>query len=190
VLGALLAAALAAAACGPAATPSPTYTAVPVGPTVWPAGTTGQYGLRIEPSLLGRLPSTVDAYRLAEDTITEHAALDDPELPKIFDNYAAATIGAVGSENWLVVVIAHFNPENQNPDAYDTWVGTWFTSACSPADGVGATAQEQIGDWLTDTATCKGGPQVYVVILSDYTVVSTLGGGPRDLGRKLIPALR
>ena len=178
-----------AAACAPGATPSPTYTEVPIGPTVWPEGTTGQYGLHIQPSLLGRLPATVDAYRIAEDTVSETGALDDPDLGKTFDNYAAGAIGAVGAANWLAVVVAHFSPANQTPDAYEQWVADWDATACSQADGVGTTGQEQIGDWLTDTATCIGGPVVYTTILDDYTVVSSLGQGPRDLGRQLIEAL-
>jgi hypothetical protein len=189
-LAALVAAiALAVAACGPGPSPAPNYTSVHIGPTPWPAGTTGQFGLHIDPSLLAKLPSTVDAYPLVEDALSENQALDDADLAKTFDRYAAAAIGNVGSDNWLNIVIGHRKPEAQTPEVLAAWIDQYATGACSQANGVSATAQETINDWTVDTATCQGGPVVYTLSLGNGVVLSMFGFGPRDLGRALIKAI-
>jgi len=190
MVGALLAVAVAAAACSPAGpTPEPQYTAVPIGATPWPSGTTGQYGLHIDPSLLGKLPRSVDAEPLVEDVDSESVALDSADLARTFDGYAAATIGAVGDANWLKLAIGHFQAANQTPDVYSAWVDQYATGACSQADGVSSTAQSTINDWLVDVATCGGGPTDYTLSLGGGVVLSMFGYGPRDLGRQLIGAL-
>lgn len=190
LLGALAAIAIAATACGPGATPSPRYTAVPIGATPWPSGTTGQYGLHIDPSLLAKLPATVEAFPLVEDAASESLALDNADLAKTFDGYAAAAIGMVGNdENWLNVVIGHFKPESQTPDVQASWVDDYATGACSQANAVSGTGQETINDWIVYKATCGGGPIVYTVVLGKGLILSMFGGGPRDLGRALIEAI-
>ena len=100
-------------ACAPGPSPAPAFTDIPIGATPWPSGTTGQYGLHIDPSLLARLPETVDAYPLVEDGFSEGQALNDADLARTFDNYAAASIGVITDTDWLNVVIGHFKPESQ-----------------------------------------------------------------------------
>jgi hypothetical protein len=181
---------MAAAACGPASgTPSPYQTEVPIGPTPWPSGTVGQYGLRIDPSLLARLPETVDAYPLLEDALTEGTDMQDPDLPKTFDRFAAAAIGDPTQDNWLNVAIGHLNPDAQGADVYQAWVAQYATGACSQANGVSATSQSTINDWFVDVASCGGGPVVYTLRLSDGVILSMFGMGSRDLGRNLIEAI-
>jgi hypothetical protein len=188
--------ALAAAACGPAATPTaPLYTEVPIGPTPWPSGTTGHYGLHIDPSLLARLPKSVDAYPIVEDPDSDSAAMDDPNLATTFDGYAAARIGEPADDNWLVLAIGHFKPvlpspgESDSPDLLESWVADYAAGACSQANGVASTNQETINFWIVDTATCAGGPVVYTLSLGKGVVLSMFDLGPRDLGRKLIQAI-
>ena len=183
----LVAIMLAGAACassGPSYTPNETQ--IPFGPSAWPSGTTGQYGLHVDPSLLGRLPSNVGAYPLVEATDTELEALDDPDLAKTFDRFAAASIGTLGDDNWLQLVIGHERPESQTPDLYVAWVDQYATGACSQADGVAGSSQPTINSWVVDVSTCAGGPIVYTLILGDGLLLSMYDLGPKDLGRMLI----
>jgi len=185
----LLAGALVGAGCAPAVTPTlPLYTEVPIGPTAWPAGTIGQYGLHIDPTLLARLPATVDAYQIVEDPDSESVAMGDPDLARTFDRYSAARIGEIGDTNWLALVIGHFSA-SAGSDAYSGWVDDYATGACSQANGVVDQGQETINFWNVDTATCGGGPVVYTLSLQNGIVLSMFGFGPLDLGRRLIDSL-
>jgi hypothetical protein len=189
----MLVIALAAVACGPAATATqPFFTEVPIGPTAWPGGTIGQYGLHVDPSLLGRLPSTVDAYQIVEDPDTEAQAMDDPNVAKVFDRYSAAKIGDIFEPDWISLVVGHFSAavgSDAYATAYTTWVDDYATAACSQADGVSSTSQETINFWFVDEATCGGGPVVYTLSLQNGFVLSIVGFGPLDLGRRLISSL-
>jgi hypothetical protein len=189
----MLALAVAALACGPAATPTaPLYTEVPIGPTAWPGGTIGQYGLHVDPSLLGRVPSTVDAYAIVEDPDIEAQAMDDQGLASVFDRYSAARIGEPGADNWISLVVAHFSAPTGSDaytTAYTTWVDDYASASCSQADGVASVTQETINFWFVDEAQCTGGPVVYTLSLQNGVVLSIVGFGPLDLGRKLISGL-
>jgi hypothetical protein len=190
-LGALITAiAVAGAACnGAGPTPTSRYTVVPIGATAWPSGTTGQYGLHIDPSLLARLPKSVVAKPLVEDAESESVAMDNADLAKTFDGYASAKIGEIGDDNWLKLVVGHFRIANQTPDVYSAWVDQYAAGACSQADGVSSTTQQTINDWFVDVATCGGGPIVYTLSPSEGVVLSMFEFGPRQLGRQLIVAL-
>jgi hypothetical protein len=190
---ALLAAALVSvAACG-VSSPSPTrppYTAVPIGPTIWPNGTVGQYGLKIDPSLVGKLPSSVGGLALREDPGSESGALSDADLPNTFDGYAAASVGALLDADWLYVAIGRLKPDKQNnADFYTAWVVEYAAGACSQANGVAGSGQQTINEKTVDVSTCNGGPVVYTLVSGDL-LISMYGLGPRDLGRKLIENLR
>jgi hypothetical protein len=167
----------------------PFYTEVPIGATPWPAGTVGQYGLHIDPALLKRIPSTVDAYPIVEDPDSESIYLDDPDLAKSFDRYAAARVGQIGDDNWLALAIGHFKAGVTTADAYPAWADQQAADDCSQANGVAGTTQEQINFWLVDESTCAGGPIVYSLPLGNGVVLAMLSFGPRDLGRKLIDSL-
>ncbi len=186
---ALVVIAAACFSCSPGPTSPPLETEVPIGATPWPNGTVGQYGLRIDPSLLAQLPGDVGAYPLAEDAETEMEALDDADLAKTFDSYAAASIGEISDDNWLRVVIGHLKPASQTADFYTAWVEQYASGACSQADGVSTSGQQTINDWIVDTATCAGGPVVYTLALGNGTILSMFGFGAKDLGRVLIDAL-
>jgi hypothetical protein len=179
----------AVAACSPGPAPTPSETQVTPVPTAWPSGTTGQYGLHIDPSLLGLLPRTVAAYPIVEDTDGETAALDNADLAHTFDNYAAAAIGVIGDPNWLQLVMGHLRPESQNADVQTAWISEYATGGCSQAGGVSGTSQQTISGWIVDVATCKGGPIVYTLSLGNGTILSMYGLGPKDLGKSLIGAL-
>lgn len=191
----LAAALLSVAACGvsPPTAPLPTYTAVPIGPTVWPAGTVGQYGLQIDPSLLGKLPATVGGLALVEDPGSESGALNNADLAKNLDGYAAASVGVIGDPDWLYVVVVRPKPANlNNADFYTAWVEQYATGACSQANGVAPNSgQQDINDWTVDVATCNGGPVVYTLVFGDGSLLLSMYGlGPRDLGRELINSLQ
>ncbi|HEX7492521.1 MAG TPA: hypothetical protein VF337_12540 [Candidatus Limnocylindrales bacterium] len=184
-----LVAAGAAVACSPTDTPEPTYTAVPIAPTAWPSGTTGQYGLHIDPSLLGKLPRSVAAQTLVEDADIEAAAMDNADLAKTFDNYAAASVGQITDTDWFSLVIGHARDQSQASDIYQAWAGQYATGSCSQANGVASSGQEQIGDWLVDKSICGGGPIVYTLSLGNGLILSVLDNGPDQWGRKLIEAI-
>ncbi len=180
------------AACGvssPTPTPPP-YTEVPIGPTIWPSGTVGQYGLKIDPSLIGKLPPSVGGQPLLEDPGSELGALSDADLPNTFDGYAAASVGTILDPDWLYVAIGRLKPDKQNnADFYTAWVVEYATGACSQANGVASSGQQDIDGKIVDVSTCNGGPLVYTLVMGDL-LISMYGLGPRDLGRKLIESLR
>lgn len=182
--------ALAMAACGgAAASPSPTASAFPIGPTGWPSGTTGQYGLRIDPTLLGQLPKFAGAAPLVEDPQSESEAMDDADLAKTLDRYAAGTIGSIDGADWANVAIGHFRVEDVPPETYTGWVEQYADGACSQADGVADTSQSVIGHFTVDTATCGGALRVYTLALGNGIILSLYDFGPKQLGRKFIEAI-
>jgi hypothetical protein len=186
---ALSAAALVLAGCaGTSASPS-MYTAVPIGPTAWPSGTTGQYGLRIDPSLLGKLPSHAGALPIKEDPGSESVVLDDATVATTLDRYVAASAGEIGDSDWLKIAVVHFKPDSQNGDVYSAWVDQYAAGACSQANNVSGTGQQKIGDYTVDISTCAGGITVYTFQSGDWIVVSMYEFGPKHLGRALIAAI-
>jgi len=196
MLGAIAAVAvLAAAGCGSndatAAPPPARYTAVPIGQTPWPDGTVGQYGLRIDPSLLAQLPKSVYALPVVEDAASESGAMNNADLARNVDGYAAASVGALGDADYLNIAVGRLKPDAQTADFYTSWVADYATGACSQADGVASLdQQQQIGDWTVDMSTCKGGPVVYVLKISEDALLSMWGSGSHDLGRSLIGQLQ
>src|SRR5450759_3778190 len=190
-VAALAAAAIVLAGCGGAiASPPPTYTAVPIGPTAWPSGTTGQYGLRIDPSLLGKLPAHAGALPILEAARVEAIELDDADLATTFDRYVAASAGDILSPDWLNIAIGHFKPDSQNGDVYSAWVVQYAQGACKQAGGVsGSDRTEDIGDYTVDISTCAGGITVYTFQRGDWVVVSIQEFGPKHIGRALIAAI-
>ena len=188
--------ALAATACATTTgTPAPTirYTAVPIAATPWPHGTTGKFGLHIDPALLARLPSKVDGLVLVEDATSEGSAMNDADLAKNFDGYAAASIGLVGDANWLNVAVGRLKDSVAGSDSYTdfylAWVNEYASGACSQADGVADSSQQTINDWLVDVSHCKGAISVYSLPLGSGILLSMYGMGSRDMGRKLIAGL-
>ncbi len=189
-VAALAVAAIALAGCsGAVASPSPAYTAVLIGPTAWPSGTTGQYGLRIDPSLLDKVPRSVRALPLTEDAASEAIALQDADLANTLDRYTAASVAKIGDPDWLAVSISHFKADGPTADVYTAWVQQYADGACSQAGGVSRTTQETIGDKIVDVATCNGGLTVYTLPLGGGVVLSMYEFGPRQIGRQLIAAL-
>lgn len=192
---ALLITATALSACdGVGPTPTPAYTPISLVATPWPSGTTGQYGLHVDPSLLGKLPQFVHAQPIIEDADSESVALNNADIPKILDSYAAGSVGQIGEANWLKLAIGRFRPDVLSsadyPDTYTSWVAEYATGACSQANGVaGGSGQEDIGGWNVDKATCLGGPVVYTLPLGNGVILSMFGLGPLDYGRLLIQAL-
>jgi hypothetical protein len=183
--------ALMAGACGATtATPtSPDQTSVPIGPTPWPSGTVGQYGLRIDPSLLKRLPIAVGGIALVEDAGTEAVEMDDPELPAKVDSLAAAMAGDILDPDFLRLEIIRFKPTAQDADVYSQWVDDYAAGACSQAGGIADSSQETINNWLVQISTCNGGVIAYSLALGDGHYLSLVDNGPKELGRKLISNL-
>jgi hypothetical protein len=182
--------ALAAGACGTTvATPSPDQTSVPIGPTPWPSGTVGQYGLRIDPSLLKRLPIAVGGIALVEDAGTEAVEMDDPALPTKVDSLAAAMAGDVLDPNFLRVEVVRFKPMAQDADVYSQWIDDFAAGVCAQANGVGDSSQDTINGWFVDITTCNGGPIAYSLSLGDGEYLSMFDNGPKGLGRMLLSNL-
>jgi hypothetical protein len=181
---------VAASACGVAvATTAPVDTGVVLRATPWANGTVGQYGLRIDPTLLGSLPAQVGGNSIVEDAGAEAQDLDNSDLPTSFVGMAEGGIGEISDANWLRVSIGRLSTQAQTDDFYTNWRDQYDEGACSQADGVASVQLESIADWSVDVATCKGGVIAYTVRISDSLLVSAQDLGPRRLGRQLIEAL-
>jgi hypothetical protein len=190
LLAGLAVSAVAVAGCGGAsATPTPGPTSVAIGATPWPAGTVGQYGLRIDPSLIKRLPIAVGGVALTEDAGAEAVAMDDKVLSAELDRYAAAMAGDILAPNFVRIEIVQFKPESQTPDVYSQWIDDYATSACANAGAVGDVSQDQINGWLVDVSTCTEGVIVYSLSLGDGQYLSMFSNGPKDLGKLLLSNL-
>jgi hypothetical protein len=193
----LLAAAVAAVAgCnssasqGPTISPGPvTETVVPIGATPWPNGTTGAYGLRIDPSLSSNLPSSVGGNPLQEDALIEAAALDDSHYAAAFTSYYVAGVGEITDLNWVEASLGLLKDGAQTEDFYKSWRDDWFQATCSQAGGIGSTSVQSINDWQVDVATCKGGVDAYVLSLDNGVLLSIADLGPRRLGKQLIQGI-
>lgn len=172
-----------------AATPASEYTSVPIAPTPWANGTTGQYGLRIDPSLLKRLPIAVGGIALTEDTLTEQIELDDQGIASTVDSMAAAAAGEIGDTDWLKVEIVHFKVDSQTDDVYGQWIDGYAAQVCQQANGTGSSTSETINDWVVDFTSCNGGVDVYSLSLGDGEYMSMFDDGPKDLGKLLISNL-
>jgi hypothetical protein len=166
-----------------------TGTEVPIEPTGWPGGTTGAYGLRIDPSLMSNIPSIVGGNPLIEDVLVESAALDDSQYASSFSSFYVAHIGTITDLNFVQVSIAALEPDAQSEDFYTAWRDDWFKATCSQADGIGSTGVQSINDWQVDVATCTGGVDAYVLSLDNGLLVSIVDLGPRRLGKQLIQGI-
>lgn len=194
---ALLVLATGAAGCGTnTVAPSPTLpaprvqqTAVPLMPTPWPNGTTGSFGLRIDPSLLSNIPTVVGGNPLVEQTDIEILAMNQPQYATAFSGYYVAGLGTITDLNWLEVAIGERKTDAVDQAFYTSWRDDWFQSACSQAGGIASTAQESINDWNVDVATCVGGVDAYTLALDNGVIVSIMDLGPRRLGRQLIQGI-
>ena len=169
--------------------PTPLVTSVPIEPTGWPNGTIGTFGLRIDPSLLRNIPSSVGGNPLLEDVEFELLTLDDPHYASPFDGYYIAHLNSISDPNWLEVSIASPREGAQTDDFYASWRDSWFKTACSQADGIDTTTLESINDWQVDVATCNGGVMAYTLRLDNGILVSIMDLGPRRLGRQLIKGI-
>jgi hypothetical protein len=178
-------------------TPEPTPTGVrpgiatqvPIGATPWPNGTTGAYGLRIDPSLLSNIPSIVGGNPLVEDAAVESAALDDSHYADAFTSFYAANLGDVTDLNWVQVNIGALQADAQSQGFYTSWRDDWFNATCSQADGIGSTSLQTINGWQVDVATCKGGVDAYTLSLDNGILLSIADFGPRRLGQELIEGI-
>jgi hypothetical protein len=191
----LLAATGAVAACSynvvaTSPTPGDRTIAPPLTPTAWANGTTGAYGLRIDPNLLSNIPAVVGGNPLVETPDAEMAALNDPNYATAFSGYYVASIGTLSSLNWIEVSVGALKDDAQSQGFYTSWRDGWFKNACSQADGVASTGQESINDWQVDVATCNGGVDAYTLSLDNGVLVSIMDLGPRRLGRELIQAIK
>ncbi|HEY5473683.1 MAG TPA: hypothetical protein VIK32_10880, partial [Candidatus Limnocylindrales bacterium] len=101
----------------------------------------------------------------------------------------AASAGGIGDPDWVNISIGHFRPESQNEDVLAAWIDQYAKGACSQAEGVTGTRQEQIGDFMVDESTCGGGVRVYTLQRGDWVVVSMYEFGPKHIGRALIAAI-
>ena len=180
--------AVVAGGCGSAtATPTSLYTVVPIGPTPWPNGTVGQFGLRIEPKLLARLPIAISGLAMNEDTESEQTQLDDSTMGDV-EAMAAAKYGDILSGDGLQVWIVRFKPDKQTPDVYSQWIDDYAAGACSQVTGDPIPSQETINNWVVDITTC-GSVSSYSLALGDGEYLSMMGLGSKDFGRLLIQQL-
>jgi hypothetical protein len=164
-------------------------TAYPLDPTPWPNGTTGAYGLRIDPNLLSNIPAIVGGNPLQEEVAIESAALDDAHYAAAFNSYYVAGIGSITDLNWIQVSLAALKADANTEDFYTSWRDDWFKASCSQADGIATTSVQSINDWQVDVATCNGGVDAYTLSLDNGVLLSIIDFGPRRLGKQLIQGI-
>lgn len=188
-------AALAVGACGsaPATQPIPTGVDLTVGPiraTPWPNGTVGRFGVRVDPGLLSRLPSSVGGLPVVESVDLERSPLDSQDTATTVESFVSAYIGDVNRPDWAAISVLRLRPEAAGATNYPALRDDFMNGACSQAGGVASTTSEQIGDRAVDVGRCVGGPIAYTVRLDSRTLVTALEMGARQLGRQLIAAVR
>ncbi len=164
-------------------------TDAPIAPTPWPNGTTGKYGLRIDPRLAGQLPSSVGGNPLVEDTFAEIDAMGESQYGASFDAMYIAQVGEPTDLNWVQATVATVKGGAIGDEFYASWRDAWYKLVCTQAGGLASSSRETINDWQVDIGLCSGGARAYVLELDNGVLLSLVDVGPRQLGRELIQAL-
>jgi hypothetical protein len=190
-LSVLVAACGAAAGTPPAGTTLPPVPAVTSAPSAAPSATSPSaspsFVVLIDPTLLAVLPAEVDGRALRESTDNETAAAGSPELAMTAASFAAAEVGDTAGQNLAIASLVLVRPELSADAFFESYRGSFDTSACEAIGGVTSSATEEIGGRTVDTTSCGGGATIYHLRLRDgRLIVSVLELGSRGYGRALV----
>lgn len=147
--------------------------------------------VRIDPSLLAHLPSTVGGLALIEDPDTESHDAADPAHAVDLAGLAVAVAADPSTGDLVVVSIVRLKPGIYSDAYFRSWRETFDTGACSQAGGVAGTAEALIADHRTFIGHCTGGVLTYHVYLpATGSIVSISSIGERRLGELVVQGLR
>lgn len=146
-------------------------------------------GTIVDPSLLDRLPASVETVVLTPDAATaaEIAATIDTEAG--VEAMAVAIYPSV--EDYAVVTVARLRTDVFNENWFRDWRETFDEGVCQQAGGVDPGHSEiDLAGRQVFRSTCVGGVVIHHVWLSDArSLVSVQGAGPLDLGRMVIESI-
>lgn len=180
-----------AGCAGPTPSTAPATTAVTPGPAPTPSApsTAAAVATIVDPSLLDRLPASIDGIALTPDaeTATEIAATIDAETG--IEAMAVAIYPSV--EDYAVVTIARLRPDEFSEDWFRDWRDTFDEGVCQQAGGVDpGHAELELGGRQVFRSTCIGGVVIHHVWLAESrSIVSLQGAGPLDVGRRVLEGL-
>ena len=143
----------------------------------------------VDPSLLDRLPPSVETVALTPDAATaaEIAATIDTEAG--VEAIAVAIYPSV--EDYAVVTVARLRDDVFDQDWFRDWRETFDEGVCQQAGGVDPGHSEvELAGRLVYRSTCIGGVILHHVWLPEARgIVSIQGAGPRDFGRRVLESL-
>ncbi len=188
----------------PAPAPSPTRFVPPTGsagalpPPVTGTPSSGSGGqplasgsVRIDPSLLTQLPSTVSGIALVEDVDTESHDAADPAHAADLAGLAVAIAADLSTSDVAVASVVRLKPGVYSDEYFRSWRETFDTGACSQAGGVAGSAESVIAGRRTFIGHCAGGVFTYHVYLpAGAAIVSISSLGERRLGERIVEGIR
>jgi hypothetical protein len=170
--------------------PPPTAAVTPsTAPTLSAASSADAGATIVDPSLLDRLPASIESIALTPDaeTAAEIAATIDAEAG--VEAMAVAIYPSV--EDYAVVTVARLGPDVFDEDWFRDWRETFDEGVCEQAGGVDPGHSEiDLAGRQVFRSTCVGGVVIHHVWLPEAeSIVSIQGAGPLDLGRRVLESV-
>lgn len=191
---------------GCASSPPSAPTASTVAPAVSPEGTArpavptpdgpspGVASLapvRVDASLLDRLPAAVDGAAAQPDPVTAGEVAGDAALRAQVQAIAIAIYvapevsGSTG--DYAVATVVHLRPGVFSDTFFRDWRDTFDAGVCEQAGGVSTRAETTIAERPVHIGTCVGGITTYHLHLADDDlIVSIQGVGEGRLGERIV----
>jgi len=147
--------------------------------------------VRIDPSLLAHLPTTVGGLALVEDPDTESRDASDPAHAVDLAGLAVAIAADLSTGDLAVASVVRLKPGIYSDAYFRSWRETFDTGACSQAGGVAGTAEALIAGHRTFIGHCAGGVLTYHVYLAPSDIIVSITSlGERRLGELIVQGLR
>jgi hypothetical protein len=145
-------------------------------------------GTIVDPSLLDRLPASVETVALTPDSATA------AEIAATIDTTGVEAIAVAiypSVEDYAVVTVARLRGDVFNEDWFRDWRETFDEGVCQQAGGVDPGHSEiDLGGRHVFRSTCVGGVAIHHLWLAESrSIVSIQGAGPLDLGRRVLERL-
>ncbi len=154
-----------------------------------PSGVPGS--VRVDPSLLAVLPSTVAGLALVQDPDTESHDAADPSHAADLAGLAVAIVADSSTADLAIASVVRLRPGVYSDAYFRSWRETFDTGACSQAGGVAGSAEAVIAGRRAFIGHCSGGLLTYHVYLpGDDSIVSISSIGERRLGERIVEGLR
>jgi hypothetical protein len=154
-----------------------------------PSGVPGS--VRVDPSLLAVLPSTVAGLALVEDPDTESHDAADPSHAADLAGLAVAIAADPSAADLAVASVVRLKPGVYSDEYFRSWRETFDAGACSQAGGLAGSAESMIAGRRTFIGHCAGGVLTYHVYLpAPGAIVSISSLGKSRLGELIVGGLR